>query len=61
MKRYTAHLRHDNGRVKITVLADNVDDAKRRVMKLEGCPLGAIEFCGRTPTKKGIEQLMDIR
>lgn len=53
---YTAHLKHDKGRAKLTVFATDLEAAKKMVMDYEGCPERSIEFIGRTPTKKELKR-----
>ena len=52
MKTYTAWTK----KAKITVFADNIIEAKKKVLELEKCPECSIEFIGRTPNKKQIKQ-----
>mgnify|MGYP001430036225 CR=1 FL=1 len=52
MKSYTAWTKRE----KVTVFANNVDEARLKVTDILKCPLRSIEFCGLTPTKKGIKQ-----
>jgi hypothetical protein len=42
MKTYTVTLTHDNGTVKIKVVAINEQSAKEQVMSAENCPESAI-------------------
>lgn len=56
MNQYTAYLKSDNGPAKVTVWANDLTQARELVKRVEACPNAAIEFLGRTPTKKGIKQ-----
>lgn len=43
MKTYCVTVKHDNGKCRISLMAQNEDAAKRMIMKAENCPECAIQ------------------
>ena len=42
MKKYTITLKHDNGKVKLSINAESITDAVKAVLIIEGAPETAI-------------------
>ena len=42
---YKLKIQHDNGFMNLTISAQDEEDAKQRIMNIEGCPECAIKSC----------------